>query len=128
MKHIEFKTIKGEFVVIELYDTIDKTSLSLDNGFLTYRDHIGWDGMRIMDSDCINLGCIQDITEEQAKEVVENHILFEPHSQITHKELFFDYMADVFSYTYTALESLHSLLEANGVDKDLPNTYIFKKK
>lgn len=110
MKQIEFKTSNGEFTLVELYDKIDKTSLSLDSGFLTYRDHIGWDGMRIMDSDCISLGCIQDITEEQAKEVVDFHL------KGGLLKCYYDYEKGYYSNSlYTAIASLQSLLKVNGV-------------
>lgn len=97
MKQIEFKTINGEFIIIELDENLINNISRIE---------------RLNNSGKINflvehVGFIENITEEQAKEVVDYCITGLGYN---------DYNGSIcFGLRLTAIESLQSLLEANGV-------------
>lgn len=135
MKHVHIKTSKAELLVLEAPEgstdisvgthcigvKIDKDVPKDSNGW----HHIYSKGLFFglgAGQGYELIGYIPDLTEEQAKEVVDVYKCF-----ITEDVGFQDYKSESDLYRSATL-SLHSLLEANGVDKDFPNTYIFKKK
>lgn len=114
MKQIEFKTSKGEFVVIELPKEVKEVENSYCDAILT-KHHDGYieTYYPFSDNDSVQevvlISRIPNITEEQAKEVVDEYKCF-----ITEDVGYQDYKSESDLYR-SATISLHSLLEANRV-------------
>lgn len=97
MKQIEFKTSKGEFLVIEFPQVLKELSISRAGMQVPQKDgsHL------FISGNFTPLGYIPDITEEQAKEVVSSLVKNEQGAK---------------SYVYTLIQ----LLKTKGVVFDNP--------
>lgn len=92
MKKLEFKTSKGEFLLVERNEESFK---GFPNGLYEL------------------FGNIEQFTEEQADDIVKfGHYC--PHNYTYHKG-YWDVETNIFKEHDTALNSLHSLLKSNGV-------------
>lgn len=99
-KQIEFKTSKGEFVIANCNDEFLKN----------YDKFI---------KDKVKVGCVSELTEQQASEVVDSDIFTGNEFRYYLNE---DYIAK------TALNSFNSLLESLGISNwNKSTTYLFKR-
>lgn len=103
MKKLELETSQGKFVVEEASDK-----------------NIG----RVL---------LKHITEQQASEIVPSTHHFTPGENIEHWNLFEDYEYNRLSWSFTSIESLHSLIKSKGYylfenPNPKPSEYMFYKR
>lgn len=140
MKHIEFKTSKGEFVAVELPLGAIRPVVSM--GYITYKEYNEANGypvelitdpistqewldkhdtgkdyidraVKFVCENAILISHLPLLTEEQANDIIKfGHYC--PHNYTYHKG-YWDVEKNTFKEHNTAIESLNTLLEANGV-------------
>ena len=90
------------------------------------KSDIDYDFISINGHKLERIASISEITEEQASEVVESFNIFMPGEMVEHSCLYKNHVNNSLSYSFTAIESLHSLLKSKGVDDTWINPVIFE--
>lgn len=144
MKHKTIKTDKATVLVVELLEGAINPVVSM--GYITarvpnniYKTYDDWAKKLDVGGDWKHLGAVSDVAEEQAAGLVDAYEVSH-NLDLTVTYAFKDYVNGIAEennvdwdyldeYPFdTALESLHSLLEANGWDGETSRTHLFIKQ
>lgn len=98
MKSKVFNTSKGEFLIVDLPGKGNTETICLLSD-LKYKI----------------VGPVKLITEEQASDIMVSEYVFTPGENVEHWNLYKNYEDNSLSWSFTALDSLHSLIKSLGI-------------